>query len=282
MTIPDLQGVAQTLLVQLACRALESPRPDAIIHDPRAVELYNALGGSRDFLMGMSGHDLFASVMRVRQFDAYARSFLDRNPGGLVVDIGCGLDTRFYRLDDGQMSWLGVDLPEVITLRRQWLPDIDRCTTIPTSMLDLTWLDEVARIDKPVIFLAEGVFPYFSTDEVQPLLTEMARRFPGGELVFDAMSSLMRWIHNLTSSVLKRSGARLKWEAKSPSDLSAWGLRLLEHWSYFSKPEPRLGGTDLMRYIPPLANATYIVHYRLGEGIGEQGGQLSSVSTKKC
>ena len=73
----------------LACRAIESPRPDAIIHDPRAVEVYNALGGSHDFLMGMSGHDLFAAVMRVRQFDTFARAFLAGNPGGLVVEIGC-------------------------------------------------------------------------------------------------------------------------------------------------------------------------------------------------
>jgi len=91
MTIPNLQGVARTLLVPLACRAIESVRPDAIIHDPRAVELYQSLGGSRDFLMGMSGHDLFAAVMRVRQFDRFARAFLAQNPGGLVVDVGCGL-----------------------------------------------------------------------------------------------------------------------------------------------------------------------------------------------
>src|SRR5512143_32232 len=113
-TILNLHGITSTLLVPLACRALEAQRPDAIIQDPKALEIYNALGGSRDFLLGMSGHDLFASVMRVRQFDTFARSFLARNPRGLVVDIGCGLDTRFNRLDDGQMTWLGVDLPEVI------------------------------------------------------------------------------------------------------------------------------------------------------------------------
>src|SRR5512137_1973892 len=133
MTKLELQGVARTLLVPLTCRALESSRPDAIIHDPRAVEVYNALGGNRDFLLGMSGHDLFASVMRVRQFDTFARDFLARDPGGLVVDIGCGLDTRFDRLDDGQLTWLGVDLPEVIRLRRQYLPDTARCKTIARS-----------------------------------------------------------------------------------------------------------------------------------------------------
>jgi len=263
MTTPNLQGIARTLLVPLACRALEASRPDAIIHDPRSVEVFNALGGSRDFLLGMSGHDLFASVMRVRQFDTYARGFLARYPAGWVVDIGCGLDTRFHRLDDGQMTWLGVDLPEVIRLRRQWLPDGERHTTLAQSMFDLTWLDAVAQSGQPAIFLAEGVFPYFSAQDVKPLLLEMVKRFPAGELVFDAASPFMSWLHNLTSSVLKSSGTRMRWDAKNPAELEAWGLCLLERWGYFDKPEPRLGGADLMRYFPPLANATYILHYRL-------------------
>ena len=263
MTAPNLQGIASTLLVPLACRAIESVRPDAIIHDPRSVEVYNALGGNRDFLMGMSGHDLFAAVMRVRQFDTFASAFLASHPGGMMVDIGCGLDTRFYRLDDGQLTWLGLDLPEVIDLRRQWLPDAARCTTIARSMLDLSWLDEVVKLERPVIFLAEGVFPYFKTSDVKPMLMAMAERFPAGELVFDALTPFLGWLHKFNSSVLKRSGTQVLWDAKNPAVLEDWGLVLLERWGYFDRPEPRLGAAGLMRYIPPLANGTYILHYRL-------------------
>ncbi|MCX6054159.1 MAG: class I SAM-dependent methyltransferase [Chloroflexi bacterium] len=263
ITISDLQGVARTLLVPLACRAIESIRPDAMIHDPCAVELYNRLGGSREFLLGFREHDRLFTVMRIRQFDTFARSFLARNPDGLVVDIGCGLDTRFHRLDDGTFTWLGVDLPEVIQLRRQWLPDVDRCTTIAQSMFELNWLDEVARFNKPVIFLAEGVFPYFSTRDVKPMLTAMAERFPTAELVFDALSPFVAWL-NKSSSVLKRSGAEALWDAKNPSELETWGLRLLECWGYFDNPEPRLGGAaNLMRAIPLVAKAAYVLHYRL-------------------
>ena len=263
MVTPDLQGIARTLLVPLACRALESTRSDAILSDPQAVRLYHSLGGNKEFLMGMSGHDLFATVMRVRQFDTFARNFLSHHPGGLVVDIGCGLDTRFHRLDDGKLTWLGVDLPEVIQLRRQWLPDSERCVTIAQSMLDIAWLDKVVQTGKPVIFLAEGVFPYFSPVEVRPLITAMAERFPAGELVFDAIAPILSRFHNLTSSVLKRSGTRVRWDVKDPVELETWGLRLLERWGYFDKPEPRLRSANLIRYIPPLAHATYIVRYKL-------------------
>ncbi|MBP7693783.1 MAG: class I SAM-dependent methyltransferase [Anaerolineales bacterium] len=259
----NLTGVARTLLVPLACRALESARPDASLHDPRAEAMFGALGGDRSFLLGMSGHDRYAAVMRVRQFDACARDFLARQLEALVVDLGCGLDTRFYRLDDRRLTWLGVDLPEVIALRRQWLPDEARCRTFAASIFDLTWLTAVEP-DQPVLFLAEGVFPYFSVAEVKPLLTALAGRFPGAELVFDALSPLMAWVHNQTSSVLKQSNTRIRWDARDPHELEAWGLRLLDRWGYFDRPEPRLGAAGLIRFIPPLARATYILRYRLG------------------
>ena len=260
----ELTGVAQTLLVPLACRAIESARPDANLHDPRAEAVFHALGGGPHFLLGMSGHDLFAAVMRVRQFDAFTRDFLARHPGGLVVDLGCGLDTRFDRLDDGHLTWLGVDLPEVISLRRQWLPDGARCRTLASSVFDLAWLAD-ADAGRRVIFLAEGVFPYFSAADVKPLLTALADRYPGAELVFDALSPSMAWVHNRTSSVLKESGTRIRWDVKAPMDLEGWGLRLLDCWGYFDRPEPRLGLAGLIRFIPPLARATYILRYRLGE-----------------
>lgn len=263
MIIPDLHGVPSTLLVPLACRALEAARPDAILRDPRALEVYQSLGGSPAFLMGMSPTDVFVTAMRVRQFDSFARDFLARNPGGLVVDLGCGLDTRFNRLDDGRLSWLGLDMPEVIDLRRQVLADGERCRSIACSMFDVSWLEEVARARQPVIFLAEGVFPYFSTAEVRPVLKAMAQRFPAGELVFDAAAPFIARHHNRNSSVLKRSGARLLWDAKSPQELETWGLHLLDQWYYFDKPEPRLWAFGWMRFIPFMAKATGIFHYRL-------------------
>jgi O-methyltransferase involved in polyketide biosynthesis len=264
MVQPDLQGIARTLLMPLACRALESQRPDAIIHDPRAEDVYNAMGGTSDFLLGVGGVDMFVTAMRVRQFDRLARGFLDRYPGGLVVDLGCGLDTRFERLADFKMSWLGIDLPDVIALRRKYLPDGERCRTIPKSILELSWLDEVSRLNKPVIFLAEGVFPYFSTADVKPLVLEMARCFPAGELVFDATSPFIGRHHNRTSTVLKQTGTRVLWDAKNPRELETWGLKLFDHWYYFDQPEPRLRAFRWMRFIPFMAKATGVFHFRLG------------------
>jgi O-methyltransferase involved in polyketide biosynthesis len=53
------------------------------------------------------------------EFDRRTQAFLARVPAAVVVHIGCGLDTRFERVDNGQVEWYGLDLPEVIELRRQ-------------------------------------------------------------------------------------------------------------------------------------------------------------------
>lgn len=261
----NLDGVARTLLVPLACRALETIRPDALLRDLRAVELFARLGGGPDWLMGMSRLEQTFTMMRARQFDVYARDFLASHPGGAVVDVGCGLDTRFHRLDDGALTWLGLDLPEVIALRRQFLPEGERCRTIACSLLDLAWLDVVAQMDRPVIFLAEGVLVYFSEAQVRTVLTALAARFPGSELVFDALSSLSVRVHKL-HPVLRKTGARIDWGLDDPHQLQSWGLQLLGKWGYFDRREPRLGLANWMRYIPALAYSNYILRYRLGAG----------------
>ncbi|MGE5248674.1 MAG: class I SAM-dependent methyltransferase [Bacteroidota bacterium] len=264
MTALALKGVPRTLLVTLGCRALEAGRSDAILSDPRAAQVFKAVGGSPADLMKMSRLDQTFTLMRARQFDRLARSFLTAHAGALVVDLGCGLDTRFERLDDGELSWLGLDLPEVISVRRQFLPDRERCTTLACSMLDLSWLDLVERAGKPAIFLAEGVFPYFTREQVKSVVTELAARFSGGELVFDALSSFSVRLHNRTHPVLGETGVTLKFSVDDPALLEAWGLRLLDRWGYFDEREPRVGLANLVRYIPALNGANFILHYRLG------------------
>jgi O-methyltransferase involved in polyketide biosynthesis len=260
----DLPSVAKTLLVPLACRAYETARQDALLRDPRAVDVFEQIGGGTDCLMGISNLDQMFTVMRAHQFDCYARAFLASHPMGLIVDIGCGLDTRFYRLDNGEMAWLGLDLPEVIDLRRRFLPDGDRCQTVACSLLDLRWLDYVEGLNKPAIFLAEGVFPYFKEAEIKAVLTAMASVFCGCEIVFDALSVFSTRLHRI-NPVLRKTGAQLYWGVDNPHQLEVWGLCLLDQWGYFDKHELRLGLANLLRYIPPLNHMNYILRFRFGE-----------------
>jgi O-methyltransferase involved in polyketide biosynthesis len=135
----DLSGVAETLLIILAIRAFESQRPDALIKDERAEVLVSQM--DQDFLRKklakIEDYSQVATILRSRDFDRHARDFLARHPEAVVVHIGCGLDTRFERLDNGRVEWYDLDLPDVIELRRKLIGgEGERYHLLACSVLD--------------------------------------------------------------------------------------------------------------------------------------------------
>lgn len=265
----DLSGVAETSLITLYLRAMESQRPDALIKHEKAVALVARMGDAIERIKGfpMTGESIALATWRSQEFDRRTRDFLAAHPNGIVVSIGCGLDTRFDRVAErnGTVTWYDLDLPEVIALRRQLLAETPRCRFIGCSVLDFARMDLVGGDAKrPCLFLAEGVFPYFGAAEVRRVVLALQERFPGTELVFDAMTPFMASLHSRHTAICKLH-AHL-WGIKRGKELEAWspGIRLLSEWFYFDQPEPRLGRTRLLRFVALLNKGSSVVHYQLG------------------
>ncbi len=274
-THPDLSGVAETLLITLYVRAIESQRPDALLTDARAVALVQQMDSAfaRVKAIKMDQDDQVALILRNREFDRYARDFLARCPAATVVHVGCGLDARFERVDDGLVEWYDLDLPEVIELRRELIGgETARYHHLACSVFDNAWLDTLSlQRQRPVLFLAEGVLMYFEKARVRSLVLTWQQRFPGAELVFDAFSPFMVWANNLRFKISRTPiSARYYWGLGRGQDLEAWGpgIRLLEEWFPFDRPEPRLAHVRWMRHFPPLAHVIGVFHYRLEPGGG--------------
>ena len=264
--LQSLEGVSETLLIPLYVRARKSQRPDAMIKDEQAVALVSQM--ECDFSkFKMQPHDEVGVIMRMNKFDRHVRSFLKRNSDAVVVHIGCGLDTRFARVDDGLVEWFDLDLPEVMALRKKLIPSVSsRYHTLATSVFEAGWLEEVSRLNpRSCMFLAEGVFPYFEESQVKALLLRLRDRFPGSEMVCDAHTPFIIWADNLQLALSKVS-ARLHWGLKHGKDVESWGegLVLLDEWFYFDDPEPRMKAYRWMGKIPILGKSTGIFHYRLG------------------
>ncbi len=195
----------------LYARARESRRPDPMVRDDRAVAMMNQI--DCDFSkLRMHRHDEIAVIMRMNRFDRYARDFLTRNPDGVVVHIGCGLDTRLDRVDNGRVEWFDLDMPDVIELRRKLIPmECRRYHLLATSVFDDGWFAELESYQpRSFMFLAEGVFPYFGAQDVKALFLKLKDRFPGCEMVCDAHTPFVIWVDNLQ---LAHAGveARLHW-----------------------------------------------------------------------
>ena len=186
-----LGGVPETLLWPLYNRAAFARRPGALLHDPKSVAIHDAIDYpfARHF-----GKPNEAHALRALRFDDEVRRFLSEHPDGTVVALGEGLETGFWRVDNGRVRWLAVDLPEVIAFRSHWLPDTDRHTSLACSALDFRWMDHVDR-SRGVFLMAEGLLMYFEPDDVRRLLGACAERFPGSEMMFDVIP---RWLSKNT------------------------------------------------------------------------------------
>jgi O-methyltransferase involved in polyketide biosynthesis len=260
-SVHNLSVVSQTLLIPLYFRALESLRPDALVRDPKAVELVNQLHCDFSAIKRLKSEQI-NYLLRMREFDRQAKVFLVNHPNGVIVDLGCGLDTRFERIDNGQIEWYGLDLPEVIELRKQLLNETQRSHVINCSVLDFSWMDALsAQAGKPILFMAEAMLVYLEEAEVKRLVQELAKRFPGTHLICEAYAPVVIRYHPRPTAV-----AQPRWGLKDDRDVEAWapGIRLLSQWYPMNEPEPRLGALRLMRHIPFIAKAVRIVHYQLG------------------
>jgi O-methyltransferase involved in polyketide biosynthesis len=266
----NLSGVAETLLITLYVRAMESQRPDALIKDEIAVALVTQLGYdfSRIKQIRMDEDDKVGLILRNLEFDRYARDFLARHPQAVVVHIGCGLDSRFERVDNGTVEWYDLDLPDVIELRRKLIGgERARYHLLACSVFDSAWLKAVSlQHPDPFLFLAEGVFMYFEGAQVKSLVLTLLEHFPGAELVFDAYSPFLVRANNLRLAFSK-FGARYYWGLKRGKDLESWDprIRMLDEWGLLERPEPRLAHVRWMRHIPLLARVLCIYHYQLGK-----------------
>jgi methyltransferase (TIGR00027 family) len=268
ISLQDLSDVAETLLMMLYIRAVESQRPAALIKDEKAVALVQRMDQDflRDKLAKVDQETRVAVVLRSREFDRHARDFLARYPEAVVVHIGCGLDARFERVDNSGVEWYDLDLPEVIELRRKLIGgDGPRCHFLAGSVLDSAWLDAVSvHRQRPCLFLAEGVLMYLEEAQVKSLVLTLKEHFPGAELVFDAFSPFFVWANNRRVTRTK-VGARCHWALKHVKDLERWSdsIHLLDERFPFQYPEPRLGRARVVRHIPFFAKTIGVYHYQL-------------------
>lgn len=222
-----LGSVQKTLLLPLWGRAVETRKPHPLLVDSAAVRIIDSI--AYDFST-IAAHISFLSqlswVARSLHIDRTIHQFLARCPSATIVNLGCGLDTTFERVDNGRLCWYDLDLPDVIELRSHYIQQGPRRQFIAASILDDVWMNSLANVDS-VLFVAAGVLYYFSESEVKTVLRKLADRFPGSELVFDACSP--RGVKMANKRVIRAAGmdedAQLKWGLTKAADICAWDPR---------------------------------------------------------
>jgi O-methyltransferase involved in polyketide biosynthesis len=188
---PGLGGASETMLWSLHNRASEARRENGILCDPESIAILDSIEYDFERHFGEPGGSL---AVRAAAIDRALGFWLETHPDGLVVSLGEGLDSQRSRVDNGRMRWLSVDLPDAIQLREHFLPPTDRFRHISLSVLDPAWMEGI-NAAAGLFIVAQGLLMYLDGASVRQLLSQIAERFPGVEIVFDVVP---HWFSRLT------------------------------------------------------------------------------------
>lgn len=266
----DLGNVQKTLFLPMWGRAFESKKANPLLADKTALEIIEKVDYDFSTLtQNLSELTQLAWILRSIAVDETIKKFIQKYPKATIVNLGCGLDTTFDRIDNGSLLWYDLDLPDVIALRRKFIQETERRKFVACSFLDKEWLKEIT-VAGNVLFIAAGVFYYFDETQIKDFLIRLANSFPGSEIFFDVSSPYGVKVAN--KKVIQSSGldekSFLTWGLKNTQEIAAWDSRfkILKTYYYFKekasylKPKIRLIG-----FISDFLKVQYMIHLELAK-----------------
>lgn len=184
--------VQETMLIPLWGRATYCRKYPELLTDIFAQKIIASLDYDfSPFARVLGEYGGISYLVRAKRFDETINAYIADHPQATIVNLGSGLDTTFSRVDNGQIRWYDIDLPDAIDFRRKFVSETERSTCLARSALDLRWLDEVDFDQaRGICIIAGGLLMYFKDPAVRKLFVAMANRFTGGIFYFDTMPKL--------------------------------------------------------------------------------------------
>ena len=141
-------------------------------------------------LMTMEEID-FQSILNVAyrnlRFDNLVQRWTKRLKCTEIVNLGCGLDTRFSRLFNYSGLYYDVDFPKVLREKKRILGDSDRCRHLPTKTVTSAafWNRSLRLTTQNPLFVAEGLFCYLKYQDILNLVQRLFHLYPNAVLICD-------------------------------------------------------------------------------------------------
>lgn len=248
---PALGQVQETLLIPVYARAVESAREEPIFYDAKSLQMVEQI--DYDFArFAAAKHVLLDVTVRTALLDRLVGQFIADNPAGQVINLGAGLDSRFCRLDNGQIHWIDLDMPDSIALREQFFPALPRVRQIAKSMFDIDWTEQLFDVPgEQTLLVAEGLFMYFQPAQIQQFVCQLAERLPGANLLFQSISPAYVGRQSRVPGV-RETAATFGWGVRCGKELEAWDPRIefIDEWFLVDQFPHRWGRLRWLAKIP--------------------------------
>ena len=265
-----LEGVPETLLIPLWAKAIEIKQKQPIIRDDKAIEIMGKI--DYDFSkFNDQWPTQISVVIRTEILDKVTKNFIDKYPDAVIINLGCGLDTRFLRLDNDKIQWYDLDLPEPIAIRRQFFKETTRYKMIAKDIFDFSWIDEIWQNDR-ILIIIEGVLMYFNEEEVKNLFNKLVNSFEGAEILLEVVpKSLIN--QNKKEDLIKNQyqiNAQFKWGISNSKKLEKFNnkIKFIEEFHYFNYHKNRWRIIRWFSIIPGFKSSfgNRIVHLKFKKG----------------
>lgn len=219
-----LSGISETLLIPLMGRALETKRRNGILKDLKSLEIYESLDYDfNKFDEVHSRRSMIRTTIRTAIVDRIVQSHLQDYPAGTVVEIGCGLNSRFERLNPTNIQWFDLDVPQVYDIWQEHFAETDRRRFLPYSAFDEEWIEKVKKTARsPFLFISEASVIYFSKQKVRRLFQLLTEHFPGSYYLFDTAQPAFITSLKQNEDALKFCNARIQWAIENINQLAEW------------------------------------------------------------
>lgn len=229
--------VQETLVIPLFGRLVCSEHFPELFSDPEAKRICDSLDYDFDEKRKKmeSPAGLFGALeVAQRQYDlrCEVEAYLKGHPKAAVVNLGCGLDDTFSKVDNGLCRGYNLDLPDVIKVRNELLPSGDREENLACDLNEHAWMEQI-DFSNGAVFFAAGVFYYFKTEDLKKLFAAMAKHFPGSVLAFDACNE--RGAQLMRKTWLKEAGitdVSAFFSLEDPDELKSLGFSSVSSKSY--------------------------------------------------
>ena len=180
----DLSPIEQTAFLTEYARALDSQWAKPILGDTLAHQVVGKV--DYDFAgLGVQTSVVCQTALRAKMLDDRVRAFIEAHPDAVVVDLGAGLDSGFYRVGPpSTVDWYSVDLPGITALRDVVLPAAAQSHSVPVSLTDEHWPDAIPA-DRPTMLVADGLFAFLTEPVIVAIFRRITDHFGSGELAFN-------------------------------------------------------------------------------------------------
>lgn len=180
----EFEGVEDTLFIPLTARICVSKKFPEYFFDQKALEMENLIKNKK-IEKNSSEYSIIANVARCYNLDRMTKEFIDKHGKCNIVNLGVGLETSYYRIDEKNSLFYEVDLPEVIELREKYLKPGVNEKFIKGDLFKLDWCRELDT-NLPTLLIVAGVFQYFHENDVVEFIENVKDIFENAELIFDA------------------------------------------------------------------------------------------------